>query len=116
MVRYVLGAFGLALAVLCGALWQPDGMARAEEESIVAGDDALVERIKKSIDAGVKYLRSQQRGDGGWDGLMNGQNNGGWTALSCLALLTAGVPATDPAIERGVTFLKALKTTRTYVV
>ena len=116
MARYALGWLGLALAWLCVAGGRPEVSAQAEDDSIVAGDDALVERIKKAIAGGVRFLRSQQRADGSWDGLMTGQNNGGWTALSCLALLTAGVPADDPAIQKGLTVLKALKTTRTYVV
>jgi hypothetical protein len=116
MSRYALASLVLVLALVSVAGWRPVAQARPESDNIVAGDDVLVDRIKKSIDAGVKYLRAQQRDDGGWDGLVTGQNNGGWTAISCLALLTAGVAPEDPAIQKGVAFLKALKTIRTYVV
>ncbi|MGL4553996.1 MAG: DUF4159 domain-containing protein [Gemmataceae bacterium] len=82
-----------------------------------AGDDALVEKARNAIAEAVGYLRSQQRAtDGGWDGAVTGTNNGGWTALALLALLNAGVPPDDPAVQRGVSYLKKVSTNKTYVV
>jgi hypothetical protein len=71
--------------------------------------EELVDKVKKAIDQGVKFLRSQQRSDGSWEVNIQGAGiQGGWTALSVLALLNAGVPANDPAIQRGLRYLREL--------
>lgn len=120
MARIALGSLLLVCSFAALGMLRPvppvQAWIQGEGDSITAGDDVLVGKVKAAIDTGVKYLRGQQRDDGGWDGLMTGQNNGGWTALACLALLQSGVEPEDRAIQRGIQYLKALKTNRTYVV
>jgi squalene-hopene/tetraprenyl-beta-curcumene cyclase len=72
-------------------------------------------------EATIRTLRRLQRGDGGWslpslgqwkrhNGTANDPNSssdGYATGLVVFVLRQAGVPATDPAIERGVAWLKA---------
>jgi hypothetical protein len=81
-----------------------------------AAEDKLVEKVRKAIDDGVAFLRRQQR-QGNWE--VDGpsiQRPGGWTALALLALLNAGVPPNDPAIQKGLEYLRTIKPTQTYVV
>jgi hypothetical protein len=90
----------------------------ADEDRAVAGDDELVQKVRKAIDEGVSFLKSQQRKtDGSWElggGGLSG--TGGWTALALLALLNAGAKPDDEAVQRGLDYLRTLKPTQTYVV
>jgi hypothetical protein len=90
----------------------------AGDDASVAGDDDLVQKVRKAIDEGVSFLRSQQRKtDGSWEvgtGGMSG--SGGWTALALLALLNSGVKPEDEAVQRGLEYLRKVKSDRTYVV
>ena len=80
-----------------------------------AKPEPLVGQVQKAIDQGVKYLRSQQRGTGSWDIDVGAiAVPAGWTTLTLLALLNAGVPPNDPAIERGLKYLRALESRMTY--
>src|SRR5262245_37658341 len=77
--------------------------------------EALVDKVKKSIDDGIRYLREQQQG-GNWEKkLGDAIYPGGSTALALLALLNAGVPPNDPAIQRGLEYLRELQPSHTYV-
>jgi hypothetical protein len=79
-------------------------------------DDALVDRVRKSIDDGVRYLRGKQR-QGNWE--IGGDTvtyPGGWTSLALLALLNAGVPPSDDAVQRGLEYLRKVEPSQTYVV
>jgi hypothetical protein len=92
---------------------------RLAEDKAVAGDDDLVDRVRKSIDDGVSFLKSQQRKtDGSWEvgpaGLGN-SGSGGWTALALLALLHGGVKPGDDSIQRGLAYLRKVPPGRTYV-
>lgn len=78
--------------------------------------EALVEQVRTAIDRGVRYLRGMQRDDGGWEiNLPSAGMKGGWSALTMLALLNAGVPPEDPAVARGLDYLRKLDTEMTYV-
>jgi hypothetical protein len=92
----------------------------AQDERTVAGDDDLVQKVKKSIDEAVSFLRSQQRKtDGSWEvgnGTEGLSGSGGWTALVILALLNSGVKPDDEAIQRGLRFLRKIRPDQTYVV
>src|SRR5690242_3970892 len=58
----------------------------------------LVQKVKESIDKGVKYLKKHQKKDGDWEGLVLSDIvglKGGVTALATLALLNAGLKADD---------------------
>jgi hypothetical protein len=94
-------------------------LAEEKEEKAVAGDDDLVDKVRKAVDEGVSFLKSQQRKtDGSWEvgptGLA-GAGNGGWTALALLALLNAGVKPSDEAVQKGLAYLRKVPPDRTYV-
>ncbi|HEX3871557.1 MAG TPA: DUF4159 domain-containing protein [Pirellulales bacterium] len=70
------------------------------------------DKVRKAIDQGVDYLLRQQGADGTWT-----EYNGyptGVTSLCTLALLTAGVPASDPHIQKVLTLLRKTKLPMTY--
>ena len=82
-------------------------------------DEELVERVRKSIDRGVLYLRKQQTPQGNWEGVVLNflaSMDGGATGLVTLALLNSGVKKDDPAVSRALTYLRALPPNKTYVV
>lgn len=86
-----------------------------------AGDDDLVRKVRRAIDEGVSYLKSQQRkSDGSWEiGLVAESNPGGPTALVVLALLNAGCKPDDEAVKRGLDYLRKISIgshSKTYVV
>ena len=88
------------------------------EDKAVAGDDDLVEKVRKSIDEGVSFLRSQQRKtDGSWElgALAHATYTGGQTSLALLALLNAGVKPSDDAVQRGLIYLRKIPPRQTYV-
>jgi hypothetical protein len=99
----------IALAALVLLLF-PGVPLRAEEP--------LVEQVRKAIDGGKKYLLDQQRQtDGSWEihAELLGRR-GGTTALVMLALLNAGVSPRDPALQKGLTYLRDIEPRYTYVV
>jgi hypothetical protein len=84
-----------------------------------AGDDDLVRKVRKAIDEGVSFLKSQQRKtDGSWEvgGGNSASNPGGWTALVVLALLNSGCKPDDESVQRGLNYLRKLTSEKTYVV
>jgi hypothetical protein len=135
-MRLALLPWGLTLAIpfslLSALIVLPSGLVttpvRAEralprvralaEEKAVAGDDDLVDKVRKAIDEGVSFLKSQQRKtDGSWEigpAAVTAGNPGGWTALVLLALLNAGVKPSDDAVQRGLTWLRKIPPDRTY--
>src|SRR4051794_36915906 len=106
---------GFAVFLVLGA-----GPPRAEPERAgVAPEESLADRVRGAIDRGVKSLRSQQREtDGSWEIhlALTTSNPGGQTSLALLALLNAGVPVNDPAVQRGLKYLRRITSDRTYVV
>ena len=70
-------------------------------------------QIDKAIDQGVAFVLSQQLRDGSW-GYRAKQYRGGTTGLSVYTLLKAGLPATHPAVERGLAFLESVHCPTTY--
>jgi Domain of unknown function (DUF4159) len=96
------------------ALLIPASAARAEE--------ALAQKVRQSLNAGVDYLTKAQKPRGG-GGEWSWENDtltllqpGGTSCLAMLALLTAGVPADDAAVVRGLPYIRGLKPQHTYVV
>src|SRR5262245_22054731 len=75
----------------------------AQDDRTIAGDDDLVKKVKRSIDEGVSFLRSQQRKtDGSWEVGTGGLSGmGGWTCLALLAMLNSGVKPDDEAVQKG---------------
>lgn len=85
-------------------------------------DEELVERVRKGIDGGVKYLKSKQnRATGNWEGeqfVLNFVVNmeGGTSALVTLALLNAGLTEKDESVRKALDYLRTLPPRKTYVV
>ncbi len=76
--------------------------------------EPLVAQVKNAIDRGVRYLKENQRPDGRW--LESFESRlGGCTALATLALLNAGVPVDEDHVKRGLSYLRGLESTNTYV-
>ena len=81
-----------------------------------AKKEALAERVKRSIDKSIEYLRANQRANGSFETDLAAANiHGGWTALASLALLNAGVSPKDPAMTKSLEFLRKLDTSSVYV-
>ena len=81
------------------------------------GDDPLVEKVRKSINDGKGYLLGQQRPNGSWEiSAGDAAHPGGATSLAILALLTAGESPRSEAIQKGLRYLRTIKSAHTYVV
>lgn len=87
-------------------------------------DAEAVRKVNRAIDKGIAALKRMEAGNGHWEGqdttgkLLSyaADQNGGTTALATLALLTAGVPPEDKAVQRALEYLRNLELKRTYVV
>jgi hypothetical protein len=73
----------------------------------------LQPEINRAIDEGVAHLLRRQHRDGSWETHLETYRNGG-TALAVYTLLKSGVPASHPAVVRGLDFLAQKDPTRTY--
>ena len=93
----VRSSLRFAALVATVALATPPG-ARAQQPA----DKATVNR---SIEVGVRYLKSQQKANGSFgDGSKSRQV--GYTALCGLALVECGVPISDPGIKRAAALVR----------
>jgi hypothetical protein len=91
----------------------PAAPARAEEP--------LVGRVRTALNKGVDYLKTQQKPQGGdrhnWENdTLTVLQPGGSSCLAMLALLTAGVPADDGVVRRGMPYIRSIEPKHTYVV
>jgi hypothetical protein len=77
--------------------------------------ETLADQVRGAIERGLRYLRVQQR-KGNWEVGVGPTPAGGWTSLALLALLEAGVKPDDPAVQRGLTYLRTVEPRYTYVV
>lgn len=78
-----------------------------------AGQEVTGEQVARAIRRGVAYLKSRQQSDGEWPKL---GLDGGTTALSVVAMLSAGVSADDPAVRRALDAVARRQDRYTYVV
>ena len=80
--------------------------------------EPLVDQVGKAIEAGIRYLRDQEKGAGNWEAVDKASigMKGGWTSLAMLALLNAGVSPEDPLLLRGLEYLRHVEPQWTYVV
>lgn len=101
---------GLTLGLSLGT-WSPRGRVAAQPLAAGRVDAASVQ---EAIDRGIAYLRANQNGRGGWKEYAG--QTGGLSALCTLAMLTAGVPADDPAIRSALAYLRKLEPAETYSV
>lgn len=79
----------------------------------LAAEDISAEAVLKAITSGKKFLISQQQQDGSWTfadtSNLTGQNyQVGFTSLAVLALLNCGLTSEDPAVRRGLQYLRKL--------
>ncbi|HUG92638.1 MAG TPA: hypothetical protein VML55_17490, partial [Planctomycetaceae bacterium] len=75
-------------------------VAAPEIRSVQAQSD---DRVTAARQKGVEFLKSRQKSDGSWD--YEGHHTG-ITALCTLALLENGLPPSDPAIDRGLQYVR----------
>src|SRR4051812_40189927 len=70
--------------------------------------EPLVDKVKDSINNGIRYLRDLENGKGNFEHAwaMSRARPGGVTALAVVALLQAGVPPDDPLIQRCLKYLR----------
>jgi RNA polymerase sigma factor (sigma-70 family) len=80
-------------------------------------DKELTETAAKSRDAGIDWLKKNQREDGTWENTgISIAWPGGSTALAVTALIDSGMKANDPVLARALKYLRELKPTQTYTV
>ncbi len=114
MLRFCALAFGVTFLLLFA------GARSAQAQPPVKAEEELVEKVRKSIDLGVKYLIDiQNKKTGDWEGVtipLLADLKGGQTALVTLALLNCGIKPDDPVLSRAFEFLRKLEPKKTYVV
>jgi hypothetical protein len=80
------------------------------QQKPVDTESALKPQIDRAVARAVQFLRQTQAANGSWDQMPGGQGQSGHTvgctALAALALMEAGVPVRDPAVERAIEFLR----------
>lgn len=117
MVRVLLQiSFLVCLGVL---LTFPSRAAAQAPARPVKAEEELVEKVRKAIDNGVKFLKKEQSPQGNWEGIVLNvlaDMEGGVTSLVTLALLNSGVKPTDPVVAKSLTFLRGIRPKKTYVV
>jgi hypothetical protein len=86
------------------------GLGAGETGRAVAADlDA--QEVLRSIDAGKRYLVSQQRPNGSWPAEEDGGDNRhsvGVTSLALLSLLNSGMTYNDPPVRKALAYLRSL--------
>lgn len=82
-------------------------------------EQELVDRVNRSIDRGVSFLKRNYSKQTHWESFwLNtlGEMDGGVTSLGTLALLNCGEPVNDPVVNSALTYLRSLPPNKTYVV
>jgi len=75
-----------------------------------AADDPLTaQNVLQSIKRGREYIISHQQLDGSWNGVGPSTFQVGVTSLCLLSLMNAGMTPDDPAISRGLKWLRTVK-------
>lgn len=85
------------------------GFAQDAENAVVDDDVRLRNAVKRSLERGSDFLKSQQRGDGSWqpEGAMSAFRIG-TTALAVMALINCDVPVDSREVQDGLNFLRTL--------
>jgi hypothetical protein len=83
--------------------------------------EPLADRVRASIDKGIRYLGKMQQNRGGefnWENsdLLNAAWKGGTSCLATLALLTCGEKPSSPVIQKALPYVRGLDASQTYVV
>lgn len=98
---------------------QPPGPVLPGPGQPLRAEEELVEKVRKAIDQGVKYLKQKQSKQGTWEGVILNflaDMDGGSTALVTLAMLNCGLKPEDPAVAPALKYLENLEPKKTYVV
>jgi hypothetical protein len=115
-----LSSFGQAVPEIAGAEPAPQPRAegdKKERPAKIDPDKELTERVKKSIDAGIRWLKKNRGPDGTWENTAIGfLQRGGVTALALRALLQAGVDPDDTELTPALDFIREVPPEKTYVV
>jgi len=73
--------------------------------------------VRNSMNAGVRFLLSKQKGDGSWPDIDYSNYPSGVTSLCTLALLNAGKTPADPDVKRALNYIrKQTELKQTYTV
>lgn len=86
---------------------------------LAAHAELTPEQVRRAIARAIDYFKHEQKGDGSFPvgGVHLADYSGGSTTLATLALLTAGVPPTDPQVKQALIYLRSkVPQKRTYVV
>lgn len=85
------------------------GLAQANGVDDNMDDVRLRMAVKRSLEKGSDFLRSQQNQDGSWDASGTWRKfRVGTTALAVLALINCDVPVDSPEVQNGLNFLRDL--------
>jgi len=81
--------------------------------------EPLADRVRKSLDDGIGYLKKKQENRGGefnWENAeaLNQLWKGGTSCLATLALLSSGVKPNDRVIQNALPYIRSLQMTQTY--
>jgi len=107
----------LRAAILCLALYSvasAGGLMHTTAARAAEPGSVNAASVQQAIDRGIAYLRTTQNARGGWKEWVG--QPGGLSSLCTLAMLTAGVPADDPAIRSALAYLRRIEPDRTYSV
>jgi hypothetical protein len=101
-----------AVLFAAGATAATSNTASADPE---ARPEPTAQQVQHAIDKGVEYLERKEDLDkdfGHWTAYRD--YTGSTTELCTLALLSSGVPATDPHVKKALDYLRTLKPEKTY--
>lgn len=92
------------------------GLLASSSRSVIAQDELSAENVLAAIQKGRRYLISQQLPDGSWSTETASPYKIGISSLSLLSLMNSGLTSDDPAISRGLKWLRQQKPTLTYEI
>ena len=109
----------LIVVLIIAAIALAPRLASAAPENAAAAPqtDVDAQQVRQAIEKGVEYLERHEDLDkdfGHWPDYRD--YIGSTTSLCTMALLYAGVPASDPHVAKAVNYLRTLKLNKTYTV
>ena len=126
MKRFVIALYPVALAgclilASCSAAGEGEATPANEQTAPATGDtkpgaspaettraaepEYVAPGTQAAIDKGIAYLRKTQLADGGWPAVAeSGRSEMGISTVATLGLLRAGLPASDPMVEKAIKY------------
>lgn len=89
------------------ARWLVIGVSAAMAAQFSCAEELSAAKVKASIDLAMRFLVSAQDRDGSWSGGAK-EHEVGVTSIAVMALINAGHPANQGAVQRGLTYLRGL--------